>query len=224
MEKYFDKIYCINLKHRQDRWSESLEVFEKLGINDVERFDAYYVQPGIIGCTKSHYELVKLAKQNEYKNVLIFEDDVKILRDDANDIISNCMKQIDKHNIDYDMLYLGGNIVGDESFSYRIDDNLASIYMCKTTHAYAIGSSAYDYIIDAYDNLDWDNNWNWSNSNPNRYNIDKWYNDNLQRRNKTYGVYPCLAEQRDSFSDLMNTMSIFSMYDKYNRILEKVNK
>ena len=60
--------------------------------------------------------------------------------------------------------------------------------------------------------------------NPNRYNIDKWYTDNLQRRNKTYGVYPCLAEQRDSFSDLMNTMSIFSMYEKYNRILEKVNK
>ena len=134
------------------------------------------------------------------------------------------MKQIEKHDIDYDMLYLGGNVVGDESLSYRIDDNLASIHMCKTTHAYAIGSSAYDYIIDAYDNLDWDDDWNWSQSNPNRYNIDKWYTDNLQRRNKTYGVYPCLAEQRDSFSDLMNTMSIFSMYEKYNRILEKVNK
>tara|TARA_B100000131_G_scaffold51593_1_gene46238 strand:- start:1766 stop:2440 length:675 start_codon:yes stop_codon:yes gene_type:complete len=224
MKEYFDKIYCINLDHRKDRWEESVEVFDKFGIDDVERFEGYYIQPGIIGCTKSHYEIVKLAKQNNYKNVLIFEDDVKILRDDAVDIVSRCMEQIEKHNIEYDMLYLGGNIVGDENLSYRIDDNLAKIYMSKTTHAYAIGSTAFDYIIDVYDNIDWEDQYNWSHGNEKRYNIDKWYTDNLQRRNKTYGVYPCVAEQRDSFSDLMNTMSIFSMYEKYNRILEKVER
>tara|TARA_R110002012_G_scaffold125823_2_gene277497 strand:- start:5114 stop:5797 length:684 start_codon:yes stop_codon:yes gene_type:complete len=224
MKEYFDKIYCINLSHRKDRWQESLIEFEKLGIaNDVERFEAIQLQPGIIGCTASHYEIVKTAKSNNYKNVLIFEDDVKILRDDSSNIISLTMQQIDKNNIPYDMLYLGGNLVGDENLAYRIDENLAKLHTCKTTASYVINSSAYDYILDTYDNIDWKDPWNWSQQNEGRYNIDKWYSNSLQSRNKTYGVYPCLAEQRDSFSDLMGRMSIFSMYEKWNRILEKKN-
>jgi len=224
MKDYFDKIYCINLSHRKDRWQESLIEFEKLGIaNDVERFEAIRIQPGIIGCTASHYEIVKIAKANNYKNVLIFEDDVKILRDDSSNIISLAMQQIEKNNIQYDMLYLGGNLVGDENLTYRIDENLAKLHACKTTASYVIHSSAYDYILDIYDNIDWKDPWNWSQQNEGRYNIDKWYATSLQSRNKTYGVYPCLAEQRDSFSDLMGKMSIFSMYEKWNRILEKKN-
>jgi len=89
MNRYFDKIYCINLNHRTDRWLESLQEFKKLGIDsDVERFEAHELKPGIKGCTKSHYEIIKLAKKNKYKNVLIFEDDVFILRDDFNNILS----------------------------------------------------------------------------------------------------------------------------------------
>ena len=121
------------------------------------------------------------------------------------------------------MIYLGGNLVGDESLAYRIDNNLAKLNQCKTTQSYILHSSAYDYILDAYDNINWTDPWNWSQNNENRYNIDKWYSSNLQSRNKTYGVYPCVAEQRDSFSDLMGKMSIFSMYEKWNRILEKKN-
>ena len=32
MKHYFDRIYCINLPHRTDRWKASLLEFEKLGI------------------------------------------------------------------------------------------------------------------------------------------------------------------------------------------------
>jgi len=224
MKEYFGKIYCINLSHRVDRWEESLIEFKKLGIqNDVERFEAYNIQPGIIGCTRSHYEIVKIAKENNYKNVLIFEDDVKILHDDASKIISSAMEQVEKNNIPYDMVYLGGNIVGDESLSYRIDSNLGKLHQCKTTHAYIINSKAYDYIINTYDNINWNDPWNWSQANESRYNIDKWYTTSLQDRNQTYGIYPCLAEQRDSFSDLMGKMSIFSMYKRWNKILEEKN-
>ena len=155
--------------------------------------------------------------------MLIFEDDVKILHDDASKIISSAMEQVEKNNIPYDMVYLGGNIVGDESLSYRIDSNLGKLHQCKTTHAYIINSRAYDYIINTYDNINWNDPWNWSQANESRYNIDKWYTTSLQDRNQTYGIYPCLAEQRDSFSDLMGRMSIFSMYERWNKILEEKN-
>ena len=56
MKKYFDKIYCINLDSRPDRWKECLEEFKKIGIDDiVERFPAAELTPGIAGCTKSNY-------------------------------------------------------------------------------------------------------------------------------------------------------------------------
>ena len=97
MKDYFDKIYCINLKHRKDRWQESLIEFDRLNItHDVERFEAIESKPGIVGCTASHYKIVQDAKIKGYKNILILEDDVKILRDDAINIISLAMEQIKK--------------------------------------------------------------------------------------------------------------------------------
>ena len=218
--EHFDKIYCINLKHRTDLWQESLAEFEKLGIADsVERFEAVNKQPGIIGCTKSHYEIIKKAKENNFKNILIFEDDVEIVQENAADLISQALQQLKDRNITYDMFYLGGNLTGKKNMSYRIDDNLAKLDGCKTTHAYAISSAAYDYVLNAYDDLDWDNPWNWSQGNQNRFNIDKWYTMNLQSRNNTYGVYPCVADQRHSYSDLLHRVSDITMRNRYNEVL-----
>ena len=41
---YFDKIYCINLDYRTDRWEQVQNEFEKIGIeNKVIRVPAYYI-------------------------------------------------------------------------------------------------------------------------------------------------------------------------------------
>ena len=37
---FFDKIYCINLEERTDRWEECLSEFKKYGIENVERIKA----------------------------------------------------------------------------------------------------------------------------------------------------------------------------------------
>ena len=90
MKKYFDKIYCINLDSRSDRWNQCIEEFKKVGIEDiVERFSAEQLIPGIAGCTKSHYEIIKQCKKNNFKNVLILEDDVTFIN-------SNFLETIDK--------------------------------------------------------------------------------------------------------------------------------
>ena len=63
ISEYVDKIFLINLAHRKDRLQESISELIRVGIvNDVEQFEAIEHETGIIGCTQSHYELVKHAK------------------------------------------------------------------------------------------------------------------------------------------------------------------
>ena len=39
LTNYFDKVYCINLDDRKDRWEECVDEFNKIdALNDVERF------------------------------------------------------------------------------------------------------------------------------------------------------------------------------------------
>ena len=76
MSENIDHIFYINLDKRVDR----KELFEaelvKYGLT-AERFTAIYYPPpmGIVGCGKSHLQVLELAKLRKYKNVLIFEED-----------------------------------------------------------------------------------------------------------------------------------------------------
>ena len=90
---FFDKIFVINLDHRKDRWNESLKLFEKYHITNYERISAvkpiykdipkkYYSNlvvnqtewyvTGAVGCKLSHLKVIKLAKERNYKNFLVF--------------------------------------------------------------------------------------------------------------------------------------------------------
>ena len=40
LSNYFDKVYCINLKRRLDRWEKVTNTFNKFGFDEVERFEA----------------------------------------------------------------------------------------------------------------------------------------------------------------------------------------
>jgi GR25 family glycosyltransferase involved in LPS biosynthesis len=88
INNYFDKIICINLKRRSDRWAEMQKQFDKHGIN-VIRFDAIDGNPmgwktngfqgkmnsfnGNMGCIASHVNIYKMAKEKDWKKILIIE-------------------------------------------------------------------------------------------------------------------------------------------------------
>lgn len=75
-----DAILIINLKHRQDRLEESLNILKESNIemSKVRIIDATYIPSnGAKGCSHSHYNAIKHAKEHDYKNVLILEDDFK---------------------------------------------------------------------------------------------------------------------------------------------------
>jgi len=221
----FDKVYCINLDSRKDRWKECVIEFNKIGILDeVERFSAVKHERGIAGCTLSHYEIIKKCKKDGCKNVLIFEDDVEFIEvDNFHKLLDSSLNQLNKRESWYDMFYLGGNIKGNTNV--RLDKNLVKLDNVKTTHAYVISDTIYDVFIDTIESIDnIDDPMNWAGPehgfgvNPNRYNIDWWYTKNIHPFYKVYGVFPMMCSQRASHSDISNTFQHHQLKNKWDNI------
>jgi len=146
---YFDKIFYINLARDVDRNKNLLAEFDKFGITNFERIEAtsYTKIPdknlwrnfnktddkyvlGQLGCRASKLKIIKLAKERNYKKILIFEDDIKILVDP-----NELLKINESILTDWDFLYFGGLI---ESF-------FRNQIVCA--HAYALSDKVFDDII-----------------------------------------------------------------------------
>lgn len=88
---YFDRVYIINLSHRADR-REQIEVqLGKIGLSlehpKVTLFSAIkpnesgeFPNVGARGCFLSHLGVLKDAQLNQFKQILIFEDDLDLIK------------------------------------------------------------------------------------------------------------------------------------------------
>ena len=75
---FFDKIVCINLKSRPDRYLSASNEFKKLNINNVEFYFAEKSHKGgKYGCFESHINVIQKCYNEKCNNILIFEDDVR---------------------------------------------------------------------------------------------------------------------------------------------------
>jgi GR25 family glycosyltransferase involved in LPS biosynthesis len=226
--KQFDKIYCINLDSRTDRWEECLEEFKKLGISDtVERFSARRVDgvDAIAGCTKSHVEIIKLAKSRGEKNIIIFEDDFQSVRDSFWDDLEITLDQLKNNNLSYDLLYFGGRITGERGAEI-VDKNLLRVFGVKTVHAYAVNERVYDFIIDSFDKINWNEPNNWLLSNKDRLSVDVWYMNKIQSKGNSYGIYPAIFQQRTSHSDLLDRVGgeeLWNVEESWNNVKDKLD-
>ena len=63
----------------------------------------------IIGCTQSHLEIIKMAKQNNYKNILILEDDFTFTV--SKDIFEEQIDLLFKSNVNFDICMLSYNLI-----------------------------------------------------------------------------------------------------------------
>lgn len=190
LEKYFDKIYCINLDRRPDRWGLVQEQFDKHNIK-VERFSAVDGNPdniktnivsGHVGCVLSHLKIIKKSKEQKLKNFLVFEDDV-VFSDDFNDRFEDMYKKVPEN---WNMLYFGGSHHGQLEM---ISDNVGRAHKTYTTHAYAMKSDVFDVAIKLLSKA--------------QYEVDV----TLSLMQKSFNIYvikPHLAWQRDGYSDILN--------------------
>lgn len=169
-------ILIINLKSRQDRKQKIIEMFNKYNINNYkfiegiigkdlqEEFNKLKDKTNIIntghyGCLLSHIKAIEYAKNNNYKNVLILEDDIVIN--------NNFVEEIGKLLLPkFDMLYLGGISSRAKLYKYARANKIMGAY------SYLINNNMYDKILEILKTK--------------RDYVDLQYLTNIQ---KTYNVY-----------------------------------
>lgn len=149
---FFDKIYCINLKYRTDRYNSSLKTFRKLNINNIKYFLANkHPKGGRYGCFDSHINVIKDAYNNNYNYILIFEDDIKIGKYYNNNLINKSINFM-KNNNNWDIFYLGYY-----PFSYNYKYNIIENNIIKSNpfggHAYCLNKQSIKFILENYHDI-----------------------------------------------------------------------
>ena len=199
VDKYFDKIYCVNLDRREDRWEETKVELEKWGLLEhVERYSAIdgneinedtlkttKLNKGGLGLLLTNIKIIEECIENDYNNVLILEDDIAF--NDNIKIIDEYFKKLPE---EWDMLYLGGNHNTHMGETINIiNDKIIKLHNTFATHCVAFNKSIYEVILSVLNRK----------SKP----IDVAYTQ-IQRSHDCYGFYPGMGLQRASFSDIEN--------------------
>ena len=190
INEIFDNIYCINLKHRNDRWENCHNQFEKFGMV-VERFDAINgklvapngvgtLLPGEVGVIRSNYNIIKDAKEKGYKKIMLFEDDVELC-DDFDEIF---MLHYEHTPDDWGFLYLGGNHVGGLT---PVNNKVSIIKHTYAIHAICVKEVLYDQILTMLEEE--------------KVAVDVTYAQ-LQKVFPSYVFRPHIAWQKDGHSDI----------------------
>lgn len=183
-----EKIIYINLEDRIDRKKLLLE--ELSNINNIDdkliHFNAIKHIDGNIGCTMSHIKCLEMAIQNNWKNVLILEDDAMF-----NDY-TNGIKILDTLiNKPHDVILLGGTFFYLNAETYKL-------YKAQTTTAYLTSSHYYNTLLSNFkkglQSLEQTNI-------SQMYCIDVYW-QKLQQKDNWYIINPALMIQRKGYSDI----------------------
>jgi len=137
-----DAILYINLDHREDRKNGILRQIQRLGFNPdkVIRIPAVYDKMcGHIGCGKSHIKALEYAIQNDFKRIMILEDDFNfdITRERFDDYLTQA------ENMQWDVLLLA---LGHNSLQEK-EGNLRKVNSCTTTSGYIVQQHYYETLL-----------------------------------------------------------------------------
>lgn len=207
----FRNVYVINLAKRKDRYKQFIDEYKRSelpwNIKVYEACDYLSNRPphwfgsgkfaGAYGCMCSHRNLLQAMVDNDWENILIFEDDCTFV-DKAKERIEEAIKELPD---DWGFFYLGGqyNHRELEPFAYikwpfLSSNNLIRAYNVNRTHAYAVNKKYAKKIL-CYLNS--------NNLNGRPPHIDHQYGY-LQEKEEApvYCIYPFVCGQRASFSDV----------------------
>lgn len=192
MWEFVDKVVYINLDHRQDRRDIMKKFFEdgQIPPEKIQRFPAIKHSTGDIGCSMSHAAVVRMAKRNGWKNVLVLEDDLKWLD------FEQGYKQLEDlvSRPDWNVIMLVG---------WYSKYKFPRIYSAANTGAYLVNSNYYDALIrNREEGIRAKTSWRrWATASNIRWNADVWW-CKLMSTGVWYGLYPCICCQTNTYSDI----------------------
>jgi GR25 family glycosyltransferase involved in LPS biosynthesis len=149
---YFDDIVCINLDFRKDRKEEAQNNFTKLNIPAKFLTVKKHEKGGRYGCFDSHIKVLKYAQQNNYKNILVFEDDFMPTKGYDEKIIKKAVEFM-QNNQDWDIFYFGYTFMNQNLQTIftapNYSDNII-IYKALLTHSLCYSQRGINKILSAY--------------------------------------------------------------------------
>jgi GR25 family glycosyltransferase involved in LPS biosynthesis len=146
MSHNIDKIIYINLNKRIDRREEIESELNNFGL-EYERFEAIETPShGILGCGKSHLSVLKLAKERNYKNILILEDDFMFLV--SKEEFEKNLSDFFSLNLPFDVCMLSYNLIKSEQLENNVVNKVIEV---QTASGYIVNNHYYDKLIQLYE-------------------------------------------------------------------------
>ncbi len=228
-KKTVDKIYCINLEHRNDRWEhcsgiENIERFEAVNTTkdtqkyieynldynpiDIEAAIYFHIHKGAYGAYLSHYLLWQKIVNENIENALVLEDDVDV--SSVKDFL-DCNLSIGNHDLiqlSKRVRFDNHNPVFDGAESYIISKEGANTLL-SLTHSpflfHKLGVKKYNNLnyLDSKLNLQL-NNYKWSEQPAITCPVDKFMGYACQTSLIDFFLYPYidLSKSLSSKSDI----------------------
>jgi GR25 family glycosyltransferase involved in LPS biosynthesis len=216
----FDKIFCINLEERTDRWQECILNFEKHNITNYERIDAVKIKEqidpkrkGQIGCCLSYAKTIEQAIKENLNQFLILEDDFyfSYQKDILNIKLTQSFNDLPNN---WDLLYLGGtvgNFYGINPID-KFTNNLYKLNCAHTTHSIAVSKNGALKIKDSFSNKT-----HWYIDLINNYEaIDVFLAKDFQNKNNCFITSDLLCFQKPSYSNIENTTRDYTQWMMQN--------
>jgi GR25 family glycosyltransferase involved in LPS biosynthesis len=168
-----------------------------------ERFQAIRMDNGAIGCTMSHIKCLELAKQRNYPQVFICEDDILFTNPE---ILKENLAKFEQspYYDNYNVLILGGNNCPPYE---KTSEYCIKVSNCQTTTGYIVKNTYYDTLINNFregvklfmKNPD----------DKKKYAIDIYWK-NLQHQDNWYMIIPPTVIQYENYSDIEKCMTNYS--------------
>lgn len=145
--------YLINMNNRPDKLQFSSNECKRIDL-EFTRFEAItttdkgtFLCPEARGCTLSHLEIIKLAKQQNLPHVLILEDDVKFA-DNFREILDAVLQET--YRLQWDIIFFynyDGFCNNNNNVIKSVSNSLNMITGTVLAHCYLINRGVYDKII-----------------------------------------------------------------------------
>lgn len=204
MAHHIHKVIYINLDNRTDRREqiESELSYLEFPKDKIERFPAVKWNPAYIGCTISHIQALRRARDEKWPNVLIMEDDFQLATHP--DTFYGEIDRFFALNKEWDVLMFGYLICRSEDAG---NDVVAYAREAQTGSAYLVHERFYSKLIACWEeglHMLFETKQHW------KYMNDQYWKK-LQKDSEWFFFLKRLSRQRESHSDLSGQVASYDV-------------